>query len=292
MNPNFPIYIVSKGRWDTRLTSKTLEEMNVPYFIVIEEQEFNQYAAVINKNKILVLDKKFQKDYDTFDNLGDTLSKGPGAARNFAWEHSIANGYKWHWVMDDNIRNFRRFNKNERVKVTDGTIFLCMEDFVLRYKNIAMAGPNYYMFIPAREKHPPFILNTRIYSCNLIRNDMPFRWRGRYNEDTDLSLRMLKFGWCTLQFNAFLQQKIPTQSISGGNTTEFYAKMGTLEKSKMQVKMHPDVSKLVWKFNRWHHYIDYSSFKKNKLILKKDIIINQKINNYGMKLIQQAKKAG
>jgi len=292
VNPNFPIYIVSKGRWDTRLTSKTLEEMNVPYFIVIEEQEFNQYAAVINKNKILVLDKKFQKDYDTFDNLGDTLSKGPGAARNFAWEHSIANGYKWHWVMDDNIRNFRRFNKNERVKVTDGTIFLCMEDFVLRYKNIAMAGPNYYMFIPAREKHPPFILNTRIYSCNLIRNDMPFRWRGRYNEDTDLSLRMLKFGWCTLQFNAFLQQKIPTQSISGGNTTEFYAKMGTLEKSKMQVKMHPDVSKLVWKFNRWHHYIDYSSFKKNKLILKKDIIINQKINNYGMKLIQQAKKAG
>jgi len=44
----------------------------------------------------------------------------------------------------------------------------------------------------------------------LIRNDVPYRWRGRYNEDTDLSLRMLKDRWCTIQFNAFLQGKAAT----------------------------------------------------------------------------------
>ena len=56
-----------------------------------------------------------------------------------------------------------------------------MEDFVLRYKNIAMAGPQYTMFVTDRSAntYPPFTVNTRIYSCNLIRNDVPFRWRGR-----------------------------------------------------------------------------------------------------------------
>jgi len=28
----------------------------------------------------------------------------------------------------------------------------------------------------------------------LIRNDIPYRWRAKYNEDTDLSLRVLKDG--------------------------------------------------------------------------------------------------
>ncbi|MCW9550747.1 MULTISPECIES: GREB1-related protein [Klebsiella] len=253
MNPNFPLYIVSKGRWESRLTAKTLERLQVPYFIVIEEQEYAQYSAVIDKEKILVLDKRYQREYDTFDELGLTKSVGPGAARNFVWDHSIAGGYPWHWVMDDNIRAFYRLHKNKRLRVGDGTIFRCMEDFVLRYENVAMAGPNYYMFVPDRQKCPPFITNTRIYSCNLIRNDSPFRWRGRYNEDTDLSLRMLKAGWCTIQFNAFLQNKVATQKIKGGNTAEFYAQEGTYNKSRMQVEMHPDVSRMVFKFGRVHH---------------------------------------
>ena len=37
INPKYPIYIVSKGRWESRLTSKILEKMNVPYKIVVEK---------------------------------------------------------------------------------------------------------------------------------------------------------------------------------------------------------------------------------------------------------------
>ena len=282
MNPEFPLYIVSKGRADSRMTSNSLELMNVPYHIVIEEQEFDDYAAVIDKKKILILDPKYQRDYDTFDKLGDTKSKGPGPARNFAWDHSIAAGHAWHWVMDDNIADFYRLNKNNKMPVGDGTIFKCMEDFVLRYQNVAMAGPNYYMFSPRRTKKKPYTINTRIYSCNLIRNDVPFRWRGRYNEDTDLSLRMLKKDWCTVLFNAFLQRKITTQVVPGGNTKEFYAKEGTLAKSQMQVDMHPDVSRLVMRFGRIHHHVKYQKFQANKLVRRKDIEIDSEINDYGM----------
>lgn len=282
-DPQFPLYIVSKGRHESRLTSRTLEGMKVPYFIVVEAQEFDAYAAVIDRSKILVLDPSYQRDYDTFDDLGDTKSRGPGPARNFVWDHAIASGAKWHWVMDDNISYFFRLNRNMKIPVSTGAIFRAMEDFCLRYRNIAMAGPNYFMFASRKQKAKPFVTNTRIYSCNLIRNDVPFRWRGRYNEDTDLSLRMLKAHWCTVQFNAFLQGKAPTQSVPGGNTSDFYAREGTLAKSKMQVAMHPDVSKLVWRFGRWHHHVDYKPFKNNPLLLR-DGVSAQGVDNYGMEL--------
>ena len=182
--------------------------MNVPYYIIVEESDWDKYSAVIDKQKILILPEKYLDEYDTFDDLGRTKSTGPGAARNYAWDHSVKRGAKRHWVMDDNIVGFMRWNNNLQLYVVTGAYFRAMEDFVDRYKNVAMAGPNYFMFAARKTKAPPFITNTRIYSCNLVKNNLPYRWRGRYNEDTDLSLRILKDGWCTVQFNAFLQHKI------------------------------------------------------------------------------------
>lgn len=285
MNPEYPIYIVSKGRWDTRLTSKALEKANIPYYIIIEKQEYQDYANVIDPKKILILPTEYQDKYDTCDDLGSSKSKGPGPARNFAWEHSIALGAKWHWVMDDNIKVFNRLNRNKMVQVTSGAIFKASEDFVNRYENVAISGFNYDFFVQSKQQHPPYILNTRIYSCLLIRNDIPYRWRGRYNEDTDLSLRALKDKFCTIQFNTFLQEKAQTQTIKGGNTQEFYEKEGTLPKSKMLEDLHSDVAKVVWKFNRWHHHVDYRPFKKNRLIKKQGLVVPDVVNNYGMKLI-------
>ena len=285
MNPAFPLYIPSKGRADSRLTAKALERMGVPFRVVVEEHEKQVYVdALGDASKVIVLDPQYQRDYDTFDDLGDTKSKGPGAARNFIWDHSISEGHAWHWVMDDNIKAFFRLNRNLKVPVSDGTIFRAMEDFCQRYTNVMMAGPNYFMFASRKTKMPPFTLNTRIYSCNLIRNDCPFRWRGRYNEDTDLSLRILKAGFCAVQFNAFLQEKVRTQTLKGGNTDAFYAGEGTLPKSKMIVDMHPDVSRLVWRFQRWHHFCDYGKFKGNKLMRRPDVEIPKGVNNYGMTL--------
>lgn len=286
MNPEYPIYIVSKGRWESRLTSKALERINVPYKIIVEEQEKDLYASVISEEKILVLPKNYLQEYETCDELGDTKGVGPGAARNFAWQHSIEMGAKRHWVMDDNIASFNRLNRNLMCKVSSGTIFRASEDFVDRYENVAIAGFNYDFFAKAKEQIPPFVLNTRIYSLLLIKNDLPFRWRGRYNEDTDLSLRVLKAGMCTVQFNAFLQEKATTQTLKGGNTDEFYAIEGTLPKSQMIADLHPDVAKVVWRFNRWHHHVDYRAFKKNKLQRIKNIYIPDVVNNFGMKLVE------
>lgn len=286
MNPKHPVYIVSKGRWDSRLTSKALEKIGVPYHIVVEKDQYPDYANVIDSAKILILPQVYLDKYDTCDGYGDSKSKGPGAARNFCWEHSIKNGYNWHWVMDDNISGFERLNHNERFRVMSGTIFRCSEDFVGRYSNVAQAGFEYRFFAGgARRDKAPYRLNTRIYSCLLIRNDISYRWRGRYNEDTDLSLRVLKDGWCTILFQCFLQNKLGTQTLKGGNTKEFYEHEGTYNKTMMLKELHPDVTTVVQRYGRCHHFVDYEPFKKNKLVHKDGIIIKKGIDNYGMVLI-------
>ena len=191
MNPKYPVYIISKSRWESRLTSKALERMKVPYHIVIEPQEYDQYASVIDKNKILTL---------PFSNLG----QGSIPARNWVWEHSISIKAKKHWILDDNIYDFYRLNRNKRNIVQTGTIFKCCEDFTDRYENVKISGMNYRFFVVATEPYPPYYVNTRVYSCILIDNSVKHRWRGRYNEDTDLCLRVLKDNYCTILFNAFL----------------------------------------------------------------------------------------
>jgi len=293
VNPQFPIYIVSKGRWDSRLTMKALDRMGVPYRVIVEESEQQSYARVLGDERPLILDPAYQRAYETCDDLGDAKSPGSGPARNFAWDHALAEGHEWHWCMDDNLRSFFRFNNSHRFYCGDGTLLRSCEDFVLRYENVGMAGPHYKMFVSPRTPHRyPFVLNTRIYSCNLIRNDLPFRWRGRYNEDTILSLDLLSNGWCTVLFYHVLQDKVATQVMKGGNTDELY-KEGTAPKSEMLVREHPRYARLMRRFGRPHHFIDYTKHfgRRPRLRRKPDLEIPKGVNDYGLKLVDISEAA-
>lgn len=277
MNPRYPVYIPSKGRWESRLTMKTLDRMGVPYLVTVEPQEFEAYAEVIPSDKLLRL---------PFSNLG----QGSIPARNFIWDHAVAAGHSRHWILDDNIGGFNRMNLNRQHRVASGTIFRCAEDFVDRYENIALAGFQYDFFLKSKWPWPAFIVNTRIYSCILIDNSINFRWRGRYNEDTDLSLRVLKAGYATVLFYAFTQEKATTMTMKGGNTDSLYVEDGRLKMAQSLVEQHPDCARITEKWGRFQHQVDYSRFKKNYLKLKAGIALDRKVNNYGMVLIEKNKQ--
>lgn len=289
--PRHPLYIVSKGRHESMFTSRSLARMQIPHYIVIEPQDYENYDKALDNFGI--------RDYVTllvapFSNHGD----GPGRARNWAWDHSMSIGATYHWVFDDNISDFYRLHENMRIRFESGAGFRAMEDFVERFTNVYIAGPQYRFFIAPDQRYPAFVANTRIYSTLLIRNDCKHRWRGRYNEDTDICLRVLKDGDCTIQFNAFMQGKAATQTVKGGNTAEFYHAEnaekideernynaeGTVNKSQMLVDMHPDVARLVWRYGRWHHWVDYEPFKKNQLKYVEGFEVPTGVNNYGMRL--------
>jgi hypothetical protein len=256
--PRYPIYIISKGRWESRLTSKTLEKLNVNYHIVIEPQEYKQYSKVIDKKKIKVL---------PFSNLG----QGTPPARNWVWNDAKERGFDKHWILDDNIKHFyKRQNGYKNILDDNGSFFSIIENFADNYENLAQTGLEYQYFCADKERYPPLRLNTRIYSCILMNHSLldkyNLQWRGKFQCDTDLSIRILKLNLCTVLFYEYLCGKITTMVMKGGNTQEYYAKTNKrYEFAKLLADTHPDVAKIIWKYNRWHHSVNYIPFKKNKL---------------------------
>jgi hypothetical protein len=269
--PRYPIFVLSKGRWESRLTSKALDRMRVPYRMIVEPQEAEAYAAAVGAERLLILPEGNQ-------------GLGSIPARNAAWAEAERLGAARHWVLDDNIEAFNRLNRNCKPEVETGAMFAAAEDFVDRYENVPLAGFNYYCFAKASEPVPPYYLNTRVYSCILLDTSLPFRWRGRYNEDTDLSLRVLKAGYCTVLFNAFLAGKVTTMRMRGGNTDVLYAGDGRKAMAESLAAQHPDLVKVVWKFGRWQHSVDYRPFRATRLRRRQDVVVPTGVDNYGMVL--------
>lgn len=258
MNPlhenRYHIYVLSKGRWDSRLTQRYLERIGADYSVVIEAPEWDNYAAVVPEEKLLVL---------PWADLGE----GSIPARNFIWEHSLEQGHKRHWCVDDNISDWYRFHQNKRIRCATPVAFRVVEDWADRFENMAMVGHQYLTFIPQRQKHPPLTINTRVYSSILIQNDTMLFWRGRYNEDTDLSLRALQAGYCTALFNTFLADKKATGTVRGGNTDTVYS--GDWETKRLAMaqslkQQHPELVEIKRKWGRWQHEVDYGPFRANK----------------------------
>ena len=267
----YPVFIPSKGRWESRSTVKIFEEIGLPYHIVVEPQEYDNYAAVINPSKILVLPHS---------------DKGLVVTRNWIWNYAQSLEVPYFWTFDDNIKGIWRLNKNRKLRVKSLSIIMAIEDFMERYENVYISGMNYFMFMAQKYKYAPIRLNTRIYSNMLIKTEIPYRNEGFYNDDTDLCLRILKDGFCTVLFLSFLIEKAVTMTVSGGMTPH-YQDDGRYKMALELQKQHPDVTKITRKWGRWQHSVDYRPFKGNRLIKKEGVVIPKGVNNYGMVLVKK-----
>lgn len=253
------------------MTIKAFEKIGVKYTAFVEPQEFENYSSVIDSGNIIVLPHS---------------NKGLVVTRNWIWDYAQNElQTPYFWTFDDNISTFYRLNNNKRIRLGDGTFLRIIEDFVERYENIYIAGMHYRMFAPSTQKRPPFELNTRVYSNMLIKTDIPYRNEGFYNDDTDLCLRVLKDGYCTVLFYAFLIDKVRTMNLDGG-MTPYYQGDGRYKMALELQRKHSDVVKITRKWGRWQHQVDYRPFKGNKLKLKEGIEIPEGVNNYGMKLVK------
>lgn len=254
-----PVYIISKGRADCCLTARFMLRDAVDFRVVVEPQEREAYEKHVPADRLLVT---------PFSNLG----QGGIPARNFVWQHALATGASHHWIFDDNIRKMVRRWQTRKIECSTRAALAAMETFVDRYENVAIAGPNYCMMVPNREPRGPFALNCHVYSGLLIRNDLPFRWRGRYNEDTDLCLQVLAAGWCTVQFNAFLIDKMTTMTMKGGNATNLYKGDGRLQMARSLERAWPGVVRTERRYDRPQHVV-HSEWKRfdTQLVRRRDI---------------------
>jgi len=259
VNPRWPVFVPSKGRHEftNRLTIRMFDELGVPYRVVVQPQEAALYGEFLPADRMLVL---------------PTDDIGLVATRNWIWDLARDEGHEWFWTFDDNISRMYRFNRNQKVPMADGTAMRVIEDFAMRYANVVIAGMNYETFVHRRnDRYPPVYVNGRVYSNMLIQTDYrdprgrPYRNEGRFNDDTDLNLRVLKDGNCTLLFNAFLVYKLATETMKGGMD---YRRSAVKEDdhrwmaSEELRQKHPDVATVTRKFSRWHHHVDYDAAMK------------------------------
>lgn len=248
----YPVYIVSKGRWQNPLTALSFEKAGIDYIIVVEPQEADNYIKKLGDKRVLVL---------PFSNLG----LGSYPARNFCWEHSKQKGYKYHWLFDDNIRGLAKWQNGKKVNCEDiNSALLFVEQFTNKH-NIDMSGFEYRYFV-AKPPKKAFKINTHLYSAMLIKNSLPYRWRLKYNEDVDLCLQVLHNKGTTASCIYYLSNKTSTVvKMKGGNQDELYKgndPKKKLLKAKMLEAVWPQYAKTVIRFNRYHHFVDWKIFKK------------------------------
>jgi len=258
----YPVYIVSKGRYENPITANCFIRDGVDFKIVVEPQEYEEYCKSVGTKYVLQL---------PFANLG----VGSYPARNFCWEHSQKEKHKRHWVFDDNISKFRRITQGKKIECNAKKAIEILEEFTDRYENIAITGFNYTSFVvPGTSDNIPFRLNVHAYSAMLIKNNMPYKWRLKYNEDVDICLQVLHNKLCTVLFNAFTVDKTSTTAkMKGGNQTELY-KGNAYEKKFLKTRsleeVWPQYVTTKIRYDRPHHFINWMQFK-HSLKRRKDI---------------------
>jgi TET-Associated Glycosyltransferase len=239
--PHYPVFVPSKGRADVtaRMTASILLSDGVPFRLVVEPQEADAYRRRFPDADLLVTPHR---------------DEGLTVTRNFIRDVAIEEGADRHWQIDDNVLYFRRRYRRERFPVNAGIALRVCEAFTDRYANIGLSGLNYVAFAPNNRDMPPFWLNCHVYSISLVNNRMPYRWRLRWNDDTDLCLQVLSGGLCTVALNIFVAQKAVTMKIGGGNTPEYLGD-GRARMARMLERQWPRVVTVDRRFGHAQHYV-------------------------------------
>lgn len=274
--PRYPVFVPTRGRVDRQLTARMLDRDGVPFRLVAEVEEVDRLAATWGRERVLTLPRSGQ---------------GLVYSRNWIKDFATAEGHARHWQFDDDVRRMVRLHMGLRVTCPANVALASTEDFVDRYENVALASFNSMFFFPTKagtcqSRFDPFNLNHRCYTDFLISNAIPNRWRGRYNEDTDMSLQVLSGGHCTVLVNAFLIDTPATLTMSGGQMTSpsgSYQGDGRLRMARELERRWPFIVTTKRRFQRPQHFVrnDWAKFD-TPLRLRSDAL---PVREYGMDLV-------
>src|SRR6266568_4044946 len=188
-----PLYIPTKGRWDTATTPALLG--SYPYILVVEKQEERNYREIFPSTEILVLPESNQ---------------GIAYARNYINQQES----EWYWMLDDDLTGLYRKGVTGKYKKADGSILHEMEKYL--NNQIAQMG----LVLP-RWKVSQDLSWNKTCGCIVCNHAGKLReigvsYRQGVPVDTDMTLQILTSGYRTLRLSNYAFTIPPHGSNKGG----------------------------------------------------------------------------
>lgn len=214
LKPKYPIGILSYQRYNEYgRTHLLLTKMKINHYLFVEPCEYDKYKEFYNSKYCELI--KCPDDFHS-QQMGST------PVRNYMIEYFKEKGYKYFWMLDDNIKSYRRFHNGKKKDITSPVIFTSIENYIDNYDNVGLAGHNFNPFVVEGTERPVLIKNSKIYSSFLIRTDTEIRFNHRHQEDNFISIDYIEKGYCNLCFNHILYDKNTSGIDKGGNSEEIY----------------------------------------------------------------------
>lgn len=259
------IYIISKGR-PRCLTGEVLKKMNYSgeWFIVCgnNDETIPEYQKIWGKKRIIVFDWLSEaKESDLLDNFGiENMSSGAVPVRNAVRKISAERGELRHWQLDDDYYSFKHITKDfkRNYVIRNGKFF---ENELYRIASFAhKAKLSNTGFCLGMESFPSDAnkFGSRVFNAHNLPSteDLFTTWRGRMNDDLINAIEVYHKGRKEMSFKFISLILKPTQSEAGGNS-DIYKDWGTIRKTAYAVMIEPNAVKLVIKFGRYHHLVNW-----------------------------------
>lgn len=189
----WPIIIPSKGRPDQPLFRK-LEVEGLDFTILIEPQDVGKYTEHIAPARLMALDHN---------------DMGLAYSRNWTLEIARERGYRWFWVLDDDITGFYRTIGNRCVGDTAKAILYEAQALIQSMPNVGQAALEYQQFAWSAKRQ--FAVNSYCdvaVAINTVKtHGLQYDTTVNLKEDRDFTLQVLNAGFdtvrcCRLSFGA------------------------------------------------------------------------------------------
>ena len=212
----YPIAILSFGRYNEYgRTHKLLTKLKIQHYLFVEPCEYKIYKKWYDKSYCVLLEG--ERNYH-LDNMGST------PMRNY-----ILRYFKWYrkervWMLDDNIKCYKRLYKTGKNIIEDIEIFTSIENYVMRYDNVGIASHNFNPEVREGGCRNIMCKNGKCYSSMLIPLNNDIKFNHKHQEDNFISIEYICKGYTNLCFNHILYDKNTSGADGGGNTTFIYKK--------------------------------------------------------------------
>ena len=209
----YPICVLSYKRADKNgKTHLLLTKKKINHYLFIQKSQLEAYESWYNPDycKLIVGDEWSD------EGMGSTT------VRNYILNWGKDQGYDRVWMLDDNIKGYKRYYQGGKNEITSNEIFTHIEKYIERYDNVGGVSHNFNPFIAEGDCRACIVTNNKCYSSMLLKTDGEIIFRYKHQEDNLISIEYINKGYCNLCFNSILYDKDTSGMNGGGNREAIY----------------------------------------------------------------------